>query len=382
MKDRNHILITTGIFPPETGGPATLAPILAEGLVEQGYDVTLLTYSTYSDLPTIESDDVYPFEVVRVVRRNKLSNYWRFFKEVRDRISGVDFTYSFDWFSAGVPLSLAARLKRKPYIVRVGGDYGWERYLDWGKEPMTIREFYKKGLYKKGLIYIFYILIRWVLSGAKKVVFNSDVQRGLYKTYYGLGDEKTLTISNPTPVVDVSQERGLEKEILFAGRLEIKNNVSLLIDAFAHAELPEFRLTIVGDGLQKDALKRQVHECGLEERVKFIPRMERNKLLAYMQHVYLIVLPSWTDVSPNTAYEALSLGIPFVITKENYLPFRDNLTMMFDPHSHNELANILERLSDDATYHRYKQEISNIDFNYTVNSFVEKHLLLFNSFLS
>jgi nicotinic acid phosphoribosyltransferase len=39
-----NILIATGIYPPESGGPATYSYEVAAALCRQGYRVTVITY--------------------------------------------------------------------------------------------------------------------------------------------------------------------------------------------------------------------------------------------------------------------------------------------------------------------------------------------------
>ena len=121
------ILITTGIFEPEIGGPAKYTPKLAAKLVERGHTVRVLTYSAQAsyDFPsgggsTFGGDAKYPFTVERIIRSNKLSNYLRFFYAVLKNAPRYDIIYSLDWFSAGLPVALAARLIGKKYVVRVG----------------------------------------------------------------------------------------------------------------------------------------------------------------------------------------------------------------------------------------------------------------------
>ena len=58
---------------------------------------------------------------------------------------------------------------------------------------------------------------------------------------------------------------------------------------------------------------------GIYERVVFLPTMSQSDLYYRIASSYVIVIPSWTDVSPNQAYECLALGIPFIITKEKIL---------------------------------------------------------------
>ncbi len=62
-----RLLITTGIFPPDIGGPATYVPTIAKALVERGHKVTVLTTSEPEHLRW--DDSRYPFPVFRLHRR-------------------------------------------------------------------------------------------------------------------------------------------------------------------------------------------------------------------------------------------------------------------------------------------------------------------------
>ena len=59
-----NVLIITGIFPPDIGGPASYVPAIASSLVQRGHKVTVITLSD----ATIHSDAVYPFTVIRILR--------------------------------------------------------------------------------------------------------------------------------------------------------------------------------------------------------------------------------------------------------------------------------------------------------------------------
>ena len=65
MSNRMKILIVTGIFPPDIGGPATYVPAVGNELVKRGHQVTVVTLS--DALQNHES--LYLFRVVRVGRR-------------------------------------------------------------------------------------------------------------------------------------------------------------------------------------------------------------------------------------------------------------------------------------------------------------------------
>jgi hypothetical protein len=59
-----RILIITGIFPPDIGGPATYVPQVAKALADQGHQITVLTLSDCIG----HNDGAYNFRVVRLAR--------------------------------------------------------------------------------------------------------------------------------------------------------------------------------------------------------------------------------------------------------------------------------------------------------------------------
>ena len=60
-----NILIITGIFPPDIGGPASYVPSIAKALSARGHSLTVVTLSeTIGDY-----DDTYPFTVIRIPRQ-------------------------------------------------------------------------------------------------------------------------------------------------------------------------------------------------------------------------------------------------------------------------------------------------------------------------
>lgn len=371
-----RILIATGIFPPDIGGPATYAAELASILSKRGHDVRLLTYSNEA---RYTSDDQYSFELFRVVRGNKLLNRIKFFVAAMELIRGADVIYSLDWFAAGLPLALAAKFRGVPYIVRVGGDYLWEqKYLESGERPMPLREFYERGLHQRATYGIARRIISYVLMHAKFVAFNSDVQKELYERYYALKPERCITIENPAPRFEEIKRDRATKEFVFWGRLIVMKNVDSLLRAFARAELPtEYSLAVIGDGPRKTSLELLARDLGLADRVRFEPSLPLKQALERVKNGRAFVLPSWTDVSPNQVYEALSIGLPALVTRENYLSIRDRLPAPIDPSSIADIAKKLELLADDRAYADFSSRSGSIKFERDWNTVVDEHLALF-----
>ena len=59
-----EVLMITGIFPPDIGGPATYVPTMGSELVKRGHKITVVTLSDIID----HDDRSYPFHVLRIRR--------------------------------------------------------------------------------------------------------------------------------------------------------------------------------------------------------------------------------------------------------------------------------------------------------------------------
>lgn len=107
-----RVLIATGVYPPEAGGPATYTKLLEERLPAQGdFEVRVLPYRAVRHLPKVLRHLAYFFKCLALSRST----------------GGVDVVYALDTLSVGLPAALAAWVARKKFVVRVPGDYAWEQ---------------------------------------------------------------------------------------------------------------------------------------------------------------------------------------------------------------------------------------------------------------
>ena len=371
-----RILIVTGIFEPESGGPAVYAAKIAEKLSVAGNTVSVLTYSPKE---RYDFDAQYKFSLKRIVRGNKLLNRIKMFFAALSRTRENDVVYMLDWFAAGLPSALASRIRRVPYVVRVGGDYLWEqKYLESNATPVSLSDFYERGLYARSLYKPFFWATRSVLSHASKVIFNSDKQRGIYVRFYGLSN--TATVYNPVPRLETTGiVRGMAThEFVYCGRFIVMKNLTALIRAFAKARIPaDYSLVLIGDGPRWEELARLVETLGLKTRVKIQHSMYLPDLLERIKNCRAFILPSWTDISPNQVYEALAIGLPALVTKENYLSIKNQLPEMIDPTSVADIASKLEMLADDVRYKKFAEAFTSITFAHDWDDVVRQHLEMF-----
>ncbi len=353
-----RILIATGIFIPEVGGPATYIPKIAKEFLANGHKVAVLTYC---DTGEYSGDKDLGYKVIRIKRGNKLANYFNYYKALKKIAKDYDAIYAFDHFSAGLPAALITRKFKKQLYIRVGGDFIWERYLDRTENLVTMRQFYYNKLYKQEKLR--FKIIKWVFKQAKGIIFTTSFQRDVFKKYYCLASDKLSIISNPVDIVaEKSLRTEVNKEIIFAGRFINKNNIRNLIKAFQEIKNKSFSLILIGEGPLRSELKELIKG---HSNISIEPKLSREALKQRITNAYLLIFPSLTDISPNMMLECLSLNVPFVSSVEIGFNWIKDDIRLFDPLNVNDITKEINRLLDKEEYNGYSQEITNIKYNYT-----------------
>ena len=349
-----RVLIATGISEPDIGGPATYAANLSQKWPDGNAKV--IAFSRQGG---------------RILSR------LYFLLRVFNASENFDLIYTLDWFAAGLPAALAAKIRGIPYVVRVGGDYLWERHIASGEKPVTLNEFYEQKFYKKHPL--IHGIIRWILQGAAHVIFNTDKQRELYRACFGLKSERISTIYNPVPDTAFihSEKVSTRKEFVYWGRFVAGKNLETLVRAFRKAGITGYTLTLIGNGPCREQLASLVSKLGVEESVTIEQAMSREEVWNHVKDSRALVLPSWTDISPNVVYEALALQLPALVTKENYLSIRDQLSATIDPNSVDDIAEKLKMLADDSRYASFADAFRSIRFEQSWDDVVRAHETLF-----
>jgi glycosyltransferase involved in cell wall biosynthesis len=315
-----RLLLVTGIFPPDIGGPATYVPQLARALAQRGHQITVLTLSDRLD----HDDGHYPFLVVRLPRHLRKPLRWLSTIHQIVRLGRqVDVL-----FANGLVLEavLANRWLRKPLVQKVVGDLAWERACGRGWVTDTFEAFQRQryGLKVEALKrlrswwtrqadrlivpsrYLADWVMRWGIPGDKISVIYNATNLPSPSTGEGSGGGESL----PPPSVLLPLSTPVK--LVTVGRLMPWKRVDQVIDAVALCE--GAGLVIVGDGPERDGLERLARERGLTDRVYFAGQRSHAETLALMAACDLFVLNSTYEGLPHVVLEAMSLGLPVVAT--------------------------------------------------------------------
>lgn len=77
----------------------------------------------------------------------------------------------------------------------------------------------------------------------------------------------------------------------------------------------------------------------------------------------------------------MSLRIPFLLTKENYLAINSEEFLKIDPASVDDIAGKVNLLSDDYTYKTFTQQLAQLKFDYSWDAAANDHLELFKKLI-
>jgi glycosyltransferase involved in cell wall biosynthesis len=318
-----RITIATGIYPPQIGGPATYAKNLSNGFSKLGNHVEICTYGRLASVPTGVRHFFYTFLCL--------------VKSIRS-----DFIVALDNFSVALPSVLVGGFLRKKVVVRLGGDFLWESYVERCHEEVTLPEFYVSDLLKLNVKEkIIFRLVKWILKHADFLVFSTKWQLDLYKKVYQVNLQKCSVIENYYPSVKFSD---VPKKVNFvwAGRNIYLKNLNKIKQAFEIVKKtnPEVTLDIVSSS-HEDLIKK-------------------------IRESYATISVSLSEISPNFVIESLYNGKPFITTLSIGIRERMGDTGYYaDPHSVDDIVSKIHMLADSQNYSKMMKNIENFKYVHT-----------------
>lgn len=303
------ILISTGIYPPDIGGPAQYARNLYETWKSQGHEVKVAAYRWERAFPTF-------------------LRHFLFFLKIFRKGWNADLILVLDTWSAAVPTMYACKIMRKKYIIRTGGDFLWEGYVERTGELVLFRDFYATKLNsltrKEKLIYK---LGGDALRNAALIIYSTQWQKGIFEKAYKLDPKKSAIVENFCGArEDFIQP---ENRVFVAGTRELVwKNIDALKKAFKIAQT-------------------EVSAKGLEEIEFDTTKAVYDNFLERMRRSYAVILTSIGDISPNMIFDAIRVGTLFILTKETGIADRVRDCAIFvDPLDEKDIVEKIVWLSD------------------------------------
>ncbi|MBN2094143.1 MAG: GtrA family protein [Candidatus Zambryskibacteria bacterium] len=332
-----RILITTGIYPPQIGGPAQYAKNLKKEFENLGHEVCVKTYDIENKLPT-------------GIRHGF------FFLKIIFSVLAVDFVLTLDNFSVGLPTVFACKLLNKKCVLRTGGDFLYEGYVERTKKKVLLRNFYQTEIPNFSLKEkIIFKLTKWTLNNSLRLVFSTEWQRDIFAKPYNLNLDNTLIIENYYgPKENINNLTS--KEFVGSTRNLVWKNLDTLQKVFEKikSKYPDINLFLENEPFQK-----------FMERIK---------------SCYAVILVSLGDISPNMILDAIRFNKSFICTKEVGIYDRIKDAGIFvNPLDENEIVSAMEEMMSAEGYQNAKEKINKFNFEHTWNNIAEEFVRVFKA---
>lgn len=313
-----HILFATGIYPPDIGGPASYTRDFSQWLKRQGHTVSIVCYS---DKPGTD--------VVRVVRAGSvLRRYWEFGKAVYQMAKQADVIYAQGPVSEGLPTMVAAFFARKPYVVKMVGDFAWEQAQQRGEKDL-LDEFVKKMHF--GKVGLMEWVERMVAKRAKTVITPSRYLKSIV-TQWGVYPEHISVILNAqeshahqqqesTTSTGVAYPRYNASSIICftTARAVPWKGVKELI-AWWHETPPTHQLVIAGSGPEAETWRQLIELSPAKERIVYRGSLTKEQMMEQYALSDVFLLDSGYEGYSHVIAEAASFGIPCFVSDKGGNP--------------------------------------------------------------
>jgi glycosyltransferase involved in cell wall biosynthesis len=302
-----RVLVVSGMWPPDVGGPASHAPEVCDYLLEHGHRVEAATMAAKPP-----PEEAYPVHwasrrtplVVRHVAATAL---------VRRLARRSDVVYTTGIIGRS---SLGAALAGTPTVVKLTSDPVFERSLRWGLFRHDLAAFQQARGVRIGILRRARDL---ALERARRIVVPSEALKELAVSW-GVPAQKITLIRNPVsipPGLEGREELRRRHEfdgptLVFAGRLVPQKSIDVALEAVRRN--PDVRLLLAGEGPYHDRLVRHARELGVDGRAVFLGPQPRRTVFELLRAADAALLSSSWENFPHMALEALALGTPVIAT--------------------------------------------------------------------
>lgn len=345
------ILLATPLYPPEIGGPATYTKELTEQLKDK-YNLKIVAYAAKNP------EQIKGVELTFVDKlKPLLYRLFRFFLAVLKHSKDVDVIYVQNALAAGLPTVLAAKIRRKPVVLKFVGDEAWERAYGAGKTKKNLVDFLENpnGGFK---IWLLRKIQKFVLRRAtilttpskylgEEIIRAYSLNRVSYVTNYNASKQK-IDYQKEDELFPVKKKK---HQLLTTARLVSWKRIDGIIEAVSilKNKITDLKLVVAGDGPETDNLKKKAEELQMDKIIDFIGKISQPQIRRLKRESEIFILNSVYEGLPHTALSSFSAGIPVIATN---IPGTDETVydgetgLLVPPNNPQKLAETIEKLLD------------------------------------
>jgi glycosyltransferase involved in cell wall biosynthesis len=351
------ILLISGIYPPDDGGPAKFVPQFATHLLSHGHQVKVITLT---DAKLRNGEFQYPVKFIKRSLPRPVRMILTTLQIIKSSIRS-DVIFSNGLYEE---TGIAIRLTRTPTLGKIVGDPVWERVRNSGKTALTIDSFNNEvtgGIQRK--------LLRFALNGFSGIITPSQQLADFVKNW---GISKPVSvIPNGVQILGMTKQ-SKEFDLITVSRLVPWKNVDLIIRIAAKKNL---KLCVIGDGPEN--LKLRTLAIELNAQVTFTGALAQDEVSPQVAKAKYFALLSTYEGMSFALLEALGAGIPAIVSNAagNVAVIQNGLNGYVVDIS-NEIAcgdSMAEILSSASNYQKVSEAaLQSVIENYSIDSTLAK----------
>lgn len=300
MKNKQkRILILTGIYPPDSGGPATFLPKIEKYLQSSNYFINLLSLSNLPKTCIVSTDLTHKVFIPRKI--NKIYRTILVLKNIYNLAQKSDLIFINGLF---LEAYFVLRFLKRISIAKIVGDPVWEKAQL--KSPRTIK-FENRQLKQYSMsLAIFSYIYKKVFKSFNVLIFPSNYLKNTFINLYNLNNSY-LVIHNSVPELNVLKTPNLKAkkyDLVILSRLVRWKNVDLFLKTISHKN---YRVLIIGDGPEKSKLEKISFQSNLD--ITFTGDLSHQDTQAKLDGSKVFIQVSSYEGFSHSLLEAMSRGL-------------------------------------------------------------------------
>lgn len=295
------VLLVSGIYPPDVGGPANFIPKLAKHLVNSGHRPTVLTLGGKNSSNSLEG-----YKVIKIKRnlpkliRVPLVFFILFFQTLKnDRL-----------FSNGLYLESACclLLTKKIGTAKIVGDQLWERDFNNLRTQLNALEYSRQRNYGFKT-FIMRKLLNWSFNRFQRIITPSELLVELSSIWKLSAEVSFIPNGVELPILNFTEKK---YDLITVSRLITLKRIDRLIEITSKLDLS---LAIVGTGPAEADLK--ILAKGLNAKTSFFGYLDQSQILPLLKESRYFALFSVHEGLSFALLEAMAAGIPPIASRVN-----------------------------------------------------------------
>lgn len=295
--DKERVLLVSGIYFPDIGGPATFIPKLAKALNRNEFVVRTLSLTDNRNQARPNED------WKRVFVPRKLGIPLRFMVTVGS--IRIHAHAGSKIFSNGLyeEVAIASLFGSRPTVAKIVGDPIWERYRNKVDPKITLEAFNERRINRFSFRFQRKLLV-WSLNRFETITVPSQQLAELVANW-GV-KTKIVVVVNGIKVTEVLQDHK-EFDVITVSRLVSWKNIDAVIRICKNLKL---KLCVIGSGPDELKLKKMA----AESEVIFLGELAHEETMRNLAKSRLFAMLSSYEGLSHSLLEAMNMEIPVIVS--------------------------------------------------------------------